>query len=158
MRRMLDPKEAGGSVTYTIKFDEAGKRTASKDVKVDGKLKLKSLVSNDNKDGDITKALAKKIYAHTLTATDAMGTVVFTVYCSINYQIGFSKISYALGEGGGVSATGIINIDGSNKMITSVYVDSYLRVVATWIDTSDRTTGEYPIDSFKSKDKVGLVR
>ena len=55
MRRMLDPKEAG--LPSTIQFDEAGNRTASKDVKVDGKLKLKSLVSESNPDGDITKEL-----------------------------------------------------------------------------------------------------
>ena len=55
MRRMLDPKEAG--LPSTIEFDENGNRTASKDVKVDGKLKLKSLVSASNPDGDITKEL-----------------------------------------------------------------------------------------------------
>ena len=55
MRRMLDPKESG--LPSTIQFDEAGNRTASKDVKVDGKLKLKSLVSASNPDGDITKEL-----------------------------------------------------------------------------------------------------
>ena len=59
MRRMLDPKEVGGggSLPSTITFDEAGNRTASKDVKVDGKLKLNSLVSATNPDGDITKEL-----------------------------------------------------------------------------------------------------
>lgn len=57
MRRMLDPKEAGGSLPSTITFDQEGNRTASKDVKVDGKLKLKSLVSASNPDGDITKEL-----------------------------------------------------------------------------------------------------
>ena len=55
MRRMLDPKEAG--LPSTIQFDAEGNRTASKDVKVDGKLKLKSLVSESNPDGDITKEL-----------------------------------------------------------------------------------------------------
>ena len=37
--------------------DAEGNLTASKDVKVDGKLKLKSLVSASNPDGDITKEL-----------------------------------------------------------------------------------------------------
>ena len=158
MRRMLDPKEAGGSLPSTIKFDGNGNREVEKDLKVDGKLKLKSLISNTNKDGDITK-VAKNIYSHCITATDdSMGTVVFTVYCSINYQIDFSRVPYALESKGGTTATGIINIDGSNKMITSVYINSYSRVIATWIDMSDRTTGEYPIDSFKSNDKVSLIR
>ena len=57
MRRMLDPKEAGGSLPSTIKFDEEGNRTVGKNLGVDGKLTLKSLVSNTNPDGDITKEL-----------------------------------------------------------------------------------------------------
>ena len=57
MRRMLDPKEAGGSLPSTIKFDSEGNRTVGKDLGVDGKLKLKSLVSASNPDGDITKEL-----------------------------------------------------------------------------------------------------
>ena len=57
MRRMLDPKEAGGSLPSTITFDQEGNRTASKDLGVDGKLTLKSLVSASNPDGDITKEL-----------------------------------------------------------------------------------------------------
>ena len=59
MRRMLDPTKVGG-LPSTIQFDEEGNRTASKDVKVDGKLKLKSLVSASNPDGDIAKELGGK--------------------------------------------------------------------------------------------------
>ena len=55
MRRMLDPKEAG--LPSTITFDQEGNRTVGKDLGVDGKLKLKSLVSASNPDGDITKEL-----------------------------------------------------------------------------------------------------
>ena len=57
MRRMLDPKEAGGSLPSTITFDEEGNRTVGKNLGVDGKLKLKSLISESNPDGDITKEL-----------------------------------------------------------------------------------------------------
>ena len=56
MRRMLDPKEAGG-LPSTIEFDKDGNRKVSKDLGVDGKLTLKSLVSASNPDGDITKEL-----------------------------------------------------------------------------------------------------
>ena len=59
MRRMLDPKEAGGSLPSTIKFDTEGNRTVGKNLGVDGKLTLKSLVSGTNPDGDITKELGK---------------------------------------------------------------------------------------------------
>ena len=57
MRRMLDPKEAGGSLPSTIKFDAEGNLTVGKNLGVDGKLTLKSLVSETNPDGDITKEL-----------------------------------------------------------------------------------------------------
>ena len=59
MRRMLDPKEAGGSLPSTVEFDQEGNRTVGKNLEVDGKLKLKSLVSASNPDGDITKELGK---------------------------------------------------------------------------------------------------
>ena len=36
MRRMLDPKEAGGKLPSTIKFDEEGNRTAEKNLTVGG--------------------------------------------------------------------------------------------------------------------------
>ena len=59
MRRMLDPKEVGGggSLPSTIEFDKEGNRKVGKNLGVDGKLTLKSLVSESNPDGDITKEL-----------------------------------------------------------------------------------------------------
>ena len=57
---MLDPKEAGG-LPSTIEFDKDGNRKVSKDLGVDGKLKLKSLVSASNPDGDITKELGGSV-------------------------------------------------------------------------------------------------
>lgn len=56
MRRMLDPTKVGG-IPSTIEFDKDGNRKVKKDLGVDGKLKLKSLVSATNPDGDITKEL-----------------------------------------------------------------------------------------------------
>ena len=48
---------ATGSLPSTVEFDSEGNRTVGKDLGVDGKLKLKSLVSTSNPDGDITKEL-----------------------------------------------------------------------------------------------------
>ena len=39
MRRMLDPKEAGGSLPSTIKFDAEGNRTVSKNLTISGDIK-----------------------------------------------------------------------------------------------------------------------
>ena len=72
MRRMLDPKEAGGSLPSTIKFDTEGNRTVGKNLGVDGKLTLKSLVSDSNPDGDITKELGggNTLYEYTAVLLD----------------------------------------------------------------------------------------
>ena len=56
MRRMLDPTKVGG-IPSTIEFDKDGNREVKKNIKVDGKLTLQSLVSDTNPDGDITKEL-----------------------------------------------------------------------------------------------------
>ena len=56
MRRMLDPTKVGG-LPSTIEFDKDGNRSVKKNLGVDGKLTLKSLVSSTNPDGDITKEL-----------------------------------------------------------------------------------------------------
>ena len=56
MRRMLDPTKVGG-IPSTIEFDKDGNRKVKKNLGVDGKLTLKSLVSATNPDGDITKEL-----------------------------------------------------------------------------------------------------
>ena len=38
MRRMLDPKEAGGKLPSTIQFDDNGNRTAEKNLTVGGNI------------------------------------------------------------------------------------------------------------------------
>ena len=79
MRRMLDPKEAGGSLPSTITFDEEGNRTVGKNLGVDGKLTLKSLVSESNPDGDITKELGgggggDELYCHCIVMKRRIST------------------------------------------------------------------------------------
>ena len=55
MRRMLDPKEAGGSLPSTVKFDEEGNRTAEKNLTVGGKLKSKQIANDSNPGGPLFK-------------------------------------------------------------------------------------------------------
>ena len=71
---------ATGSLPSTIKFDEEGNRTASKDVKVDGKLKLKSLINASNPDGDITKELGGDSTRHgyMIIINDKLHYVIYT--------------------------------------------------------------------------------
>lgn len=54
MRRMLDPKEIGGeSLPSTIKFDTEGNRAVGKNLEVDGKLRISSLVNKYNQEGNM---------------------------------------------------------------------------------------------------------
>ena len=85
MRRMLDPKEAGG-LPSTIEFDKDGNRKVTKDLGVDGKLKLKSLVSASNPDGDITKELG------------GGGISIMTEICSRQNNIEIPAGNYRAGQ------------------------------------------------------------
>ena len=72
MRRMIDPTKVGG-LPSTIEFDKDGNRSVKKNLGVDGKLTLKSLVSSTNPDGDITKELGggATIYEYTIFFRDS---------------------------------------------------------------------------------------
>ena len=86
MRRMLDPKEAG--MPSTVEFDKEGNRTIGKNLGVDGKLTLKSLVSESNPDGDITKELGgggggtstNTIYRHPINLYGTDKSIYITLY------------------------------------------------------------------------------
>ena len=97
MRRMLDPKEAGGSLPSTITFDEEGNRTVGKNLGVDGKLKLKSLVSASNPDGDITKELGgggttNKLYQHSIHLYDTDKSIYLVLYSYVSNAFNFPQI------------------------------------------------------------------
>ena len=86
MRRMLDPKEAGG-LPSTIEFDKDGNRKVKKNLEADGKLTLKSLVSASNPDGDITKELGgegstSKLFVHFITLTGNGTDNIYIQYLS----------------------------------------------------------------------------
>ena len=53
MRRMLDPKEAGGSLPSTITFDQEGNRTASKNLTVGGDIYSSALKTNEDNTGKL---------------------------------------------------------------------------------------------------------
>ena len=53
MRRMLDPKEAGGSLPSTITFDEEGNRKVGKNLKVDGDISSSKLQTSEDRTGTL---------------------------------------------------------------------------------------------------------
>ena len=88
MRRMLDPTKVGG-IPSTIEFDKDGNRKVSKDLGVDGKLKLKSLVSASNPDGDITKELGgSQIHGYSIIFNNTMH---YDVYTTKDYNLELRK-------------------------------------------------------------------
>ena len=126
MRRMLDPKEAGGNLPSTITFDEAGNRTASKDVKVGGKLTLNSLVSESNPDGDITKELGKgggdgKLYCHCInfqspsTSENKGGRLIFNYFCKKQDAFTYETFKALFTKDTQIACSGIV-IDVNNDI------------------------------------------
>ena len=144
MRRMLDPKEAGGSLPSTVKFDAEGNRTVGKDLGVDGKLKLKSLVSESNPDGDIRNALGggSQIHGYSIIFNNTMH---YDVYTTQDYNLGlreettiqefFNNNDYAeLHQDGNYTAAGYYrkSFDGSDIIVNlfeihkgSYYIKGY---------------------------------
>ena len=150
MRRMLDPKEAGGALPSTIEFDKDGNRTASKDVKVGGKLKLNSLVSASNPDGDITKELGgKPRHAYRINNNNSYWYIVYSTK-DYNFEIGKSNYigsdfdtndNYKeLRSSGIYPANGFVNLSDT----------VYLSVMQITINTS--LSYPYKIEGRKSED------
>lgn len=80
MRRMLDPKEAGGSLPSTIKFDKEGNRTTEKNLTIDGDIKKPELASTFT-GGKIPTATATNFY---------LGDIVSTSLCQHSSGGGFN--------------------------------------------------------------------
>ena len=172
MRRMLDPKEAGGSLPSTITFDQEGNRTVGKDLGVDGKLTLKSLVSTSNPDGDITKELGKgggggsteKLYKHTVSVSGIYGKVEITFYnyndVAINSE---TKLKNTIQSIGKIIATGYIQSGSSVYNVHSVYFESSNQTVRADGYRVDPNSGnllpnDWGLDySFKFSDDVSAV-
>ena len=171
MRRMLDPKEAGGSLPSTIEFDKDGNRKVTKDLGVDGKLKLKSLVSASNPDGDITKELggggggeAKKLYKHSVYVSGNYGKFEITFYNYNDVAIkSETKLITAMQSIGEIIATGYIKNGSSVYNVYSVYFQSSnqtVRAVGYRVDPNSEgvVTTEWGLDySFKYTDNVSVV-
>ena len=169
MRRMLDPKEAGGSLPSTIQFDENGNRTASKDVKVDGKLKLKSLVSASNPDGDITKELGgggstEKLYCHCIefsqSGNSKGGRIILNYYSKKKDMFTYDTFMEELSGDKHVACSGYIH-DGDNyftpfylQLSTSgPFTEIYVRYMDTVRNAYDLTN----INTFIVRDNVSEV-
>ena len=137
MRRMLDPKEAGGGLPSTIKFDPEGNRTVGKNLGVDGKLKLKSLVSESNPDGDITKELGggggTQRYNHVIQIYNSTAFIVFNLTTTRSTAFtSYSQLFSSIGQKY-IAAGGYIVHDNKNCAVISISLyDSYSFYVSNY--------------------------
>ena len=150
---------ATGGLPSTIKFDAEGNRTASKDVKVDGKLKLKSLVSASNPDGDITKELGGggggsiTLYCHNIQFVKiGKGFICFDFYSSNSTTYTYDTLVVAM-NGKQFSCSG--SIDPYNKV---VYVEGNDNKIIAWgVNSSYAISSIDNLNEFKLYDVVSPV-
>lgn len=143
----LSASGGGGSLPSTIEFDKDGNRKVNKNLGVDGKLTLNSLVSASNPDGDITKELGgsgggSQIHGYSVIVN---GTFHYEVYTTKDYNLElrqettirqfFVDDNYAeLRQNGHYPAVGYYrkSFDGSDIIVNlfeinngSYYIDGY---------------------------------
>lgn len=114
---------ATGSVNG-LESDAEGNLTASKNLGVDGKLTLKSLVSASNPDGDITKELGKgggdeKLYCHCINfqrpTNEKGGRLMFNYFCKKQDKFTYETFKALFTKDIRIACSGIV-IDGSDYL------------------------------------------
>lgn len=151
----LSSSAAGGGVNG-LESDAEGNLTVSKNLGVDGKLTLKSLVSASNPDGDITKELGggggsqAKLYKHTVNVFSRMyGNVQITFYnyndVAINSE---TKLKTAIQSIGEITATGYIKNGSSVYPVYSAFFQSSNETVRANYYLINKSSGEVLTDSW----------
>ena len=91
MRKRPNDVEKLDQISQSINPDGKGNLTVGKDLGVDGKLTLKSLVSETNPDGDSTKELgASARHCYTMIISNR---IHYQVYTTKNYDFEINKIT-----------------------------------------------------------------
>ena len=162
MRRMLDPKEAGGSLPSTVKFDQEGNRTVGKNLGVDGKLKLKSLVSASNPDGDITKELggggAGKTYLHSIYLYSNEIDIYINIYSNSNTTLTLSTFEELVRHYGKVICTGFYNTSTTYGIANYIAYNQYYQGIKLYyFDIQDKMQKEVGTSSVQFKDTAAEV-
>ena len=155
MRRMLDPTKVGG-LPSTIEFDKEGNRKVKKNLGVDGKLTLKSLVSNTNPDGDITKELGGKLYCHCIELNGTNnGHIFFNYYTSRKEP--FSSINDFVNEVSEMdffACSGTIKVNGSLNNAISIRTVKPSGLYARYYTTESPYIDSKDISTFFIRDDV----
>ena len=137
MRRMLDPTKVGG-LPSTIEFDKDGNRKVKKNLGVDGKLTLTSLVSDSNPDGDITKELGGgggdgTLYCHCInferpaTSENKGGRLMFNYFCKKQDAFTYETFKALFTTDTEIACSGIVidlnNVSVNNGIFNAFYIE-----------------------------------
>lgn len=119
MRKMPNDVERLDRISSAMDADEKGNVTAGKDVKVDGKLKLTSLVSSTNLDGDITKELGgggspSQLFVHFITFTNSTDDIY---------------IQYLSSKSDKYTKTEFISDISNKKLLATGYINNQYNVI-----------------------------
>lgn len=136
MRKRPNDVEKLDRISATMDADKQGNLTASKDLKVDGKLKLQSLVSPINPDGDITKELGKgggdgKLYCHCIdfqspaTSENKGGRLTFNYFCKKQDAFTYQTFKALFTKDTQIACSGIV-IDLNNNNVNNGIFNAFL--------------------------------
>ena len=133
MRKRPNDVEKLDQISQSINPDGKGNLTIGKNLGVDGKLKLKSLVSASNPDGDITKELggggggggsSEKLYCHSIAfASDSNskgGYIMLNYYSKKKDKFTYNTFKKEFDKNKQLACSGYIH-DG-DKFFTPLYI------------------------------------
>ena len=130
MRKRPSDVEKLDKINQSINLDGKGNLTVNKDLGVDGTLTLKSLISESNPDGDITKELGGgggdgKLYCHCLDfqnpSSDKGGRIILNYYSKKKDAFKYDTFKNEFSGDKHVACNGFIE-DGSKNFRTPFYI------------------------------------
>ena len=158
MRKRPNDVEKLDQISQSINPDGKGNLTVGKDLGVDGKLKLKSLVSASNPDGDITKELGgggatNKLYQHSIFLYDNYNAIYLVLYSYVSDAFNLSSLKSRLTNN--VSCSGNIKVDSTYYDVKAINYQSNKFNVAYTIPSSGSAT--ISVDRFSIIDRPSPV-
>ena len=159
MRKRPNDVEKLDKISQSINSDGQGNLTVSKNLGVDGKLKLKSLVSESNPDGDITKELGggggsiqlyhHHIYLNYNESSDYYGYAYFD-YDSTNAEQFTADTLITDMAGKAVLCSGNFYLSSNKKPVDITGINNKLRV------RFHHTRGTSPVVYNLAKDRIEI--
>ena len=135
MRKRPNDVEKLDKISQAINSDGQGNLTVSKNLGVDGKLTLKSLVSASNPDGDITKELGGsegegKLYCHCINfqrppTAEKGGRITLNYFCKKQDAFTYQTFKALFTKDTHIACSGVVIVvgDGGSTYLPSFYIE-----------------------------------